>query len=417
MGGNLQIDGNIDWSDGTIAFQDTGTSPLSGDLTINVGGNFTVTTTGNATFDFSEVEALDSGNYTLVSANGTLSADNNKFTAVHGNYTTLFGFFTTANKTVNYTVTGATSGGPNIQNNGGPNTPVIADYTVDIPTITVGTNNTVSALNFSNNGSLTINATGQLTVSSGNLTVNSGASIVSGGNLTLPGNFTKAGSGELDLQSDTNVNGVANVVEGLLSVNGNFTTPGGLVVDPGATLGGSGLIVGNVNVGGILAPGNSPGTLTIVGNLLLTGANSTIIEIASPTNFDRIVVSGQASLGGTLQALPYAGGSITPGTSYEFLQAASITGNYSSILVPDGLRGRFLNLGTVGVLLFGPESFVPYALNSNQANVAAALNTFVTATTGDTRQPLTKSCPASTRASGTWLSSRPTTIPSSSPNA
>jgi outer membrane autotransporter protein len=65
------------------------------------------------------------------------------------------------------------------------------------------------------------------------------------------------------------------------------------------------------------------------------------------------------------------------------LEAASITGEYDSILVPDGLRGRFLNLGTVGILLFGPESFVPYALNQNQRNVAAALDTFVLAESGD----------------------------------
>jgi outer membrane autotransporter protein len=207
--------------------------------------------------------------------------------------------------------------------------------------------------------------------------------VVSGGTLVTPGDLNKTGTGRLNLQSNASVNGIANVVDGLLSVNGQLQTTGGVVVNPGATLGGSGFIVGNVAVNGNLSPGNSPGTLTIAGNLNLNSGTVTTIEIQSPTVFDRIIVSGQASLAGTLEAKPYGGGSITPGTRYAFLQAASITGNYSSIIVPDGLRGRFLNLGTVGVLLFGTESFVPYALNPNQTNVAKALDKFVLATSGD----------------------------------
>jgi autotransporter-associated beta strand protein len=41
MGGNLQVGGNFDWTDGKIAFYDTGASPGSGDLTIGVNGTFT----------------------------------------------------------------------------------------------------------------------------------------------------------------------------------------------------------------------------------------------------------------------------------------------------------------------------------------------------------------------------------------
>ncbi len=378
----LSIGGNLDWTSGKIAFYDTGTSPLSGNLTINVGGDFTASA-GNKTFDFSGVEALNSGNYTLVSTVGLVNATSVNFVAAHGQNTTLFGNFTTTNNTVVYTVTGATSGGTDIRNNGGPNTPIIANYNITGPTITIGLTNTVNALTFSSNSPLTIQSNGDLTVTSGTLAVQTGSSVVSGGTLNTPGNLDKNGAGELDLQSNTNVNGTANVVEGLLSVNGQLNA-NSVVVDPNATLGGAGVIVAsNVVVNGNLSPGNSPGTLNVVGNLVLTGANSTVIEIASPTNFDRIVVTGTATLGGKLNARGYGGYTIAPGSRFDFLQAGSIVGAYDSIVAPEGLRARFLSSGTVGTLLFGPGSYVPMAINQNQRNVAKALDTFVVATNGD----------------------------------
>jgi len=378
----LSIGGNLDWTSGKIGFYNTGTSPLSGNLTIRVTGNFTASE-GIKAFDFSGVEALDSGNYTLVSTVGLVNATDANFVAAHGQYTTLFGNFTITNNTVVYTVTGATSGGTHIQNNGGPNTPVVANYNITGPTVTIGVINKVNALTFTSSAPLAIQSNGQLTVTSGTLAVQTGSSVVSGGTLNTLGNLDKTGAGELDLQSNANVNGIANVLAGLLSVNGQLNA-NSVMVDPTATLGGAGVIVAqNVVVNGNLSPGNSPGTLNVVGNLILGAGSSTVIEIESPTNFDRIVVSGTATLGGTLNAVAYGGGTITPGARYDFLQAGSIDGEFDSLIAPDGLRIRFLNSGTVGSLLFGPASFVPYALNQNQINVAKALDIFVLATEGD----------------------------------
>jgi outer membrane autotransporter protein len=387
MPGSLQIGGNFNWTGGTIAYYDTGASPGSSDMQIVVGGNFTASA-GNKTFDFSQVDALNSGNYTLVLA-GNVTVNLADLIAAHGPETTLNGTFSTNGTTIVYTVTGATSGGNVIQNVGGPNTPLVADYAITTSTITVGSTNAIKSLSFSNSAALTINATGQLTITSGNLSVQSGGtSVVSGGTLITSGSLAKQGAGELDLESNTVVNGVATVVEGLLSVNAQLNA-NSVVVDPMATLGGAGVIVAqNVVVNGNLAPGNSPGTLNVVGNLVLTGANSTIIEIASPTNFDRIVVTGTATLGGTLNAVGYEGYTIAPGSRFDFLQAGSIVGAYDSITAPEGLRARFLNSGTVGTLLFGPGSYVMMAINQNQRNVAEALDTFIIATEGD---PLTVS--------------------------
>jgi len=380
MAANLQVGGNFSWTDGTIAFYDTGSSPASGDLTIGVAGTFAATS-GDKTFDFSQVAALDYGTYTLVNAT-TISAGGVTFLATHGPSTTLFGNFTTTNQTIVYTVTGATSGGSDIQNNGGPNTPVVANYNISVPTITVGASNMVNSLTFTGSNPLTINSEGQLMVSSGTMNVQNGSSVVGGGTLIAPAGLNKEGEGELDVTNTAMVTGTAAVNGGLLSVNGGLVADS-VVVNTGGMLGGAGLIQSNVIVSGGLAPGNSPGTLTISGNLELNSGSNTIIEIASPTNFDRIVVGGTATLGGTLNAVGDGGYTIAPGSRFDFLQAGSIVGAFDSITAPEGLRARFLSSGTIGTLLFGPGSYVPMAINPNQVSAAKALDTFIVATDGD----------------------------------
>ena len=391
MPGSLQIGGHFNWTGGTIAYYDTGASPGSSDMQIVVGGNFTASA-GNKTFDFSQVDALNSGNYTLVLA-GNVTVNLADLIATHGSSTTLNGTFSSNGTTIVYTVTGATSGGNFIQNVGGPNTPLVADFAVTTSTITVGSTNTIRSLSFSNSAALTINATGQLTITSGNLSVQSGGtSVVSGGTLLAPNGFNKDGAGELKVSNNVLVNGTAAVNAGLLSVNGNFSFNGGsgnISVGGNGTLGGNGSIAGNVLVaGGNLAPGNSPGNLTVAGNLVLTGANSTIIEIAGISDFDKITVTGgQATLGGNMSVVQYNGYQLAYGQRYDILTATGgITGNFSAINMPVEFvnsRGRFLINGTTGTLLIAPLSYVPLALNQNQRNVAAALDTFIPVTSGD----------------------------------
>ena len=255
-------------------------------------------------------------------------------------------------------------------------------YEVKGATRTIGPINALGALVFTNSYPLEIQNDGELVLTSGTIAVLNGRSTVSGGLILTPENFMKTGSGELDLQSDLIANGTAEVNQGLLSVNGNLGA-NNLVVNVGGTLGGSGVVFSNVNVLGNLAPGNSPGTLTVSGNLVLAGASSTTIEIASPTNFDRIVVGGQATLGGALNIEAYGGNTFAYGQQYNFLQAGSITGNFASITAPETFRGRFLNSGTVGTILIAPDTYTRVAINPNQVSLAKALDRFIPATSGD----------------------------------
>jgi outer membrane autotransporter protein len=165
------------------------------------------------------------------------------------------------------------------------------------------------------------------TISGGGVVTEAGlfgsdASIASGAFLTLDqsrdgahefvlsgaGEFRKAGSGKLVLTEDSSAfTGATTVGAGTLSVNGSLAGST-ITVASGATLGGTGA-VGDTTIqsGGHLAPGNSVGSLSIAGDLTLASGSNLDIELgasgassASPGVSDRVVVSGDLALNGTV---------------------------------------------------------------------------------------------------------------------
>jgi fibronectin-binding autotransporter adhesin len=381
IGGSLAVGANTTLTGITDLYW----ASTNSSITLAKGGNITISGSfssgnfsGNRTFDFSP-GALQPGNNTLVTFDSTdLSAS--QFTMSSGPNLSLNGTFQIIHKNLVYTLTGGNSSGSTIDNNG--SAPAWSNFTVAGNVITIGAATNINALNFINNGNLAIQSGGQLTVTSGTLAVQTGSSIVSGGPLVTPGNFSKTGSGELELQSNASVNGTASIDAGLLSVNG-LLAANSVVVNPSGMLGGSGTIFAPVTVSGTLSPGNSPGTLSVAA-LSLTPAAVTNIEIASPTNHDRIVVGGPATVGGTINIIPYNGNPLAYGQQFAFLTAGGgITGEFSTITAPETFRGRFLNLGPTGVLLIAPDTYTRVALTPNQRELAKALDSFIASPSGD----------------------------------
>lgn len=236
--------------------------------------------------------------------------------------------------------------------------------------------------NVTNNSSSTQTITLALDLPAARTFQTSPGNIVITGPLSGAGSLIKTGSGALFVWSSVMLSGNIDVQQGLLSLNGR-TTFGELIISTGATLEGTGTIVGDVVNRGTAAPGNSIGTLTIAGDYEQTSTGSLDIEIASPSSFDRLVVSGRASLAGTLEVIPYGGNPLAYGQKYDFLQAGSISGSFDAINAPVGFRGRFLSSGTTGTLLIAPESYTLAATTPNQRSVAKALDFFISATSGD----------------------------------
>ena len=169
--------------------------------------------------------------------------------------------------------------------------------------------------------------------------------------------------------------------------NGLIVTPS-LTVDQGSTLMGTGtlsLTGGNLNLNGTIAPGNSPGTFYVSGGNLVMGSSSVWDEqIYSSSVYDRVVVTGAAFLNGTMNITGYGSGGLQFGQKYNFLTASGgINGAFTSIVAPEGFRGRLLLSGTEANILMAPASYTQMAANQNQVNVAAALNSFIPYTSGD----------------------------------
>lgn len=173
------------------------------------------------------------------------------------------------------------------------------------------------------------------------------------------GALVKNGAGTFTMSGASSYTGATSVNTGTLLVNGDQSVATGLTsVASGATLGGSGTIGGDVFVadGGTLAPGNSPGTLTINGGLTLSGGSTLAYEfgarnaVGSPLN-DLVDVGGNLTLDGTINVSVSAGGTFDIGL-YR-------VANYGGALTDNGLA--------IGTMPAGADMFV-------QTSVAGQVN-------------------------------------------
>ena len=163
------------------------------------------------------------------------------------------------------------------------------------------------------------------------------SSVKLSGIIAGPGSLTKDGTNSLTLTGANTYEGSTTVSAGKLLVNntsGSGTSTNSVTVLAGATLGGTGTIAGNVDVGGTLSPGASPGKLTITGNLNLSGSSLFELNRAlSPSN-DLVVVSGTLSAGGTLTVTNSGTNILVAGDSFTlFSQPAS---GFTTVNLPVG---------------------------------------------------------------------------------
>lgn len=184
---------------------------------------------------------------------------------------------------------------------------------------------------------------------------------------------------------------------------------GTTTIAPGVVDGGLGAFGGNVANSGTLSPGltspvSTAGTLAVAGNFSQTPSGTLVIQLASPTSFDRLAVAGTATLAGTVQIDTVE--SYDPiGQSFTFLTAGGgVTGTFGTVTGSAITTNR---AAIAAALAYGPNSvsvaftqlpFAGFAATPNQIALANAAQTSPGLTTALNRLPLASQFPAALNA-------------------
>ena len=151
-----------------------------------------------------------------------------------------------------------------------------------------------------------------------------------------PSPLTKQGGGKQTLSGVNEYTGLTTVEEGTLVIAGSILE--GVRVESSGILKGSGSIGGSVVNSGIIAPGQSVGTLSIGGNFTNSGGVFEVeIEPAAASALD---IGGSALVSGTVQVVQDPG-SYPRSYTYQILEASS------------GISGAFDPIVTGGIVIGG----------------------------------------------------------------
>ncbi|WP_281413583.1 autotransporter domain-containing protein [Microvirga antarctica] len=200
------------------------------------------------------------------------------------------------------------------------------------------------------------------------------------GNLSGTGELIKSGVGRLSTTGNVEAR-MTDVDSGELAVNGSLKSPV-IYVGPGAAFGGSGTVQGRVVTEAAgLEPGNSIGTLNVVGHLKMEPQSTYQVEINGASS-DRVAVIGDADIqSSTFRIERYNTGTspVLPGKTYTILtttrglnvQAPTVAiADFPFIgftLSEDGRNGYLTTWRS-------PERFAELAATPNQAAAANALD-------------------------------------------
>ncbi len=170
-----------------------------------------------------------------------------------------------------------------------------------------------------------------------------------------------SGTGGVTIFNAANTySGTTLIASGTLLVNGELGT-NTVTVSSGATLGGTGIVHGAVQVqsGGMLSPGTSIGTLSINNSLTLAAGSKTLIDIdATDSTSDRVDGLSSVEFDGTLQL--NITGTLSAGQSFQLFSAGAYSGKFSSIIPETPGEGLIWNTNALalGVLAVVSENGV-----------------------------------------------------------
>jgi len=216
------------------------------------------------------------------------------------------------------------------------------------------------AVNFNNSGAMGFADSGAhtLTLTGTNVGANTLAAVI--GNSSGATSFTKSGVGTWVLSGANTYTGATTITAGtlILASTGTIANSSGVNLGTSGSQGtldltskasyafGAGQTVsgfGTINIGAgktvtiaHLAPGNSPGQVSVTGSLIIT--TDTTMELAGSggvkgTDFDNTTATEALTYGGTLSIVSFGGFNINQVGTYSLFDFSSQSGNFSSVSV------------------------------------------------------------------------------------
>ncbi len=238
------------------------------------------------------------------------------------------------------------------------------------PTSNVEVNGTLRGLYSGTNVINVLTGTGRIEAGSYGgdiqvLAVNSGTFA---GTLTeeedTPQSLIKQSPGTLRLTGSNSYTGETKVNGGKLVIDGdNSAATGDVTVAGTATLGGSGTIGGAVFIldGGTLSPGNSPGQLTLLDDLTLSGSSTLLVEFSGSGSgmYDQLDVQGTFTAGGALSLMLIDGFTPLYGASFTIFNGTTPGYDLGSFDILTNLGGGLSwdtsDLASAGIVTVVPE--------------------------------------------------------------
>jgi autotransporter-associated beta strand protein len=203
---------------------------------------------------------------------------------------------------------------------------------------------------------------------SGNSLIISNINVFTGTTVT---NIVKQGTGTLALVGNSlPAATLLDLAAGTLDLSQASTTS--LTLGSGQTIKGNGVLIGSLtaNAGSTVSPGASVGTLTVKGDIVLSGTNTMEVDrVAGTTDLLRATNATTSTItyGGTLRVVTLAG-SIAAGNTFKMFSASNYVGTFASILPNPPVPGLGWNTNTDGILR------VISTVNTNRTNITFTIN-------------------------------------------
>ncbi len=372
------VDGTVNVNNGTLGDGTVGAaltlvltgSGLAADATLTNGG--TITAFGDCAFEGTFVAGApgtlrvegtsSSGTTTLAFTDGF--TNNGTITLLHG-----FSYRTATLRVQNGALINAIGGVINTAEGSGSGT-VHLDAQLD----NRGTVAPVIPLSIEKSGVSHLNS-GTLDVTGGDLSFSNLTDLTNTGTINVGTGWT------LTIAQGTFTNGAAGTIQGT-----------GTVKVTGATF----------TNGGTVAPGTSPGTLTIEGDYNQSAAGTLLVELGgltAGTDFDELAVTGTATLDGALTGVLINGFTPQKDDAFQVISGNTVTGTFAATNLPvltlgrwrteynsDNVTLRVVNDADLALAMTdAPDPVVPgalltYTVDVTNAGPAIADNTILTGT-------------------------------------